>query len=317
MTPGTQAPARPRPFRHEALLYAGDHEFVESVGAFILAGEAAGEPIMVMVEERKIDLLRSILRDHAQHVVFEDMLGVGRNPARIIPAWTDFVADNTADGRSARGIGEPVWPQRGPAELAECVQHEQLLNTALADAAGFTLLCPYDTAALDERALDAAHTGHRTLLEGGMSLPSPGWSSDNHGEAALAGTFSEPFPPPEAFTFEADGLRELRSAIAREAQRAGLTAHDVEVVLLAANEVATNSVRHGGGRGRARVWSDEAALVCEVHDDGHITDPLAGRHPPDVGDTSGRGLWLANQLCDLVQVRSSSTGTTVRLHVNR
>ncbi len=31
--------------------------------------------------------------------------------------------------------------------------------------------------------------------------------------------------------------------------------------------------------------------------------------------TGGRGLWLANRLCDLVQVRSGEQGTVVRLHV--
>ena len=29
----------------------------------------------------------------------------------------------------------------------------------------------------------------------------------------------------------------------------------------------------------------------------------------------GHGLWLANQVCDLVQVRSFPTGTVVRLHL--
>ena len=35
----------------------------------------------------------------------------------------------------------------------------------------------------------------------------------------------------------------------------------------------------------------------------------------DVG--SPRGLWLANQLCDLVQIRTLPAGTVVRLHMNR
>ena len=31
-------------------------------------------------------------------------------------------------------------------------------------------------------------------------------------------------------------------------------------------------------------------------------------------DGSGRGLWLANQLADLIQIRSAPEGTTIRLH---
>jgi hypothetical protein len=49
-----------------------------------------------------------------------------------------------------------------------------------------------------------------------------------------------------------------------------------------------------------------------VVDDTVIDDVLLVRRMPvdDVHD----GLWDANQLCDLVQMRSSSAGTTVRLH---
>jgi hypothetical protein len=42
-----------------------------------------------------------------------------------------------------------------------------------------------------------------------------------------------------------------------------------------------------------------------------------GRGKPTADRGSGFGLWLANQLCDLVQIRSFSTGSVVRLHVRR
>jgi hypothetical protein len=37
----------------------------------------------------------------------------------------------------------------------------------------------------------------------------------------------------------------------------------------------------------------------------------AGQNHPG----GGRGLWLTNQLCDLVQIRSGDAGTVVRAHV--
>jgi hypothetical protein len=56
--------------------------------------------------------------------------------------------------------------------------------------------------------------------------------------------------------------------------------------------------------------------VCEVTDPGHITGPLLlGREHPTLDRPGGRGLWLVNQLCDLVQIRTSPAGTTVRLHM--
>jgi hypothetical protein len=36
---------------------------------------------------------------------------------------------------------------------------------------------------------------------------------------------------------------------------------------------------------------------------------------PEPGELDGRGLWLANQLCDLVQIRSGAGGTRVRLQM--
>jgi anti-sigma regulatory factor (Ser/Thr protein kinase) len=84
--------------------------------------------------------------------------------------------------------------------------------------------------------------------------------------------------------------------------------------VLAVHEIAANSIRHGGGRGTLRVWRDGGSLVCEIRDRGHIRDPLVGRTRPLPNATGGRGLWIANQICDLVQIRSTAAGTVVRVH---
>ena len=82
---------------------------------------------------------------------------LGRNPARIIPAWRDFRARH--DG-PIRGIGEPIWAGRDGAELVECQLHEALLNVAFDGADEFQLLCPYDTSALDDSVVHEACAGH-------------------------------------------------------------------------------------------------------------------------------------------------------------
>ncbi|MGH2885318.1 MAG: ATP-binding protein, partial [Solirubrobacteraceae bacterium] len=82
------------------------------------------------------------------------------------------------------------------------------------------------------------------------------------------------------------------------------------------NEVVTNSICHGEGRARVSFWTDESSVVCEVRDRGWIRDPLAGRVAPHPDRGTGRGLWLVNQLCDLVQLRSSPAGTTLRLLID-
>src|SRR4051794_40320099 len=95
----------PQPFRHEALFYAGERDFVASVGAFIREGAEAGEPTLVVVSARKIGLLRDELNGHGSSVRFADMADVGANPGRIIAAWQDFVDEHGGRGTSLRGVG--------------------------------------------------------------------------------------------------------------------------------------------------------------------------------------------------------------------
>jgi hypothetical protein len=74
---------------------------------------------------------------------------------------------------------------------------------------------------------------------------------------------------------------------------------------------------HGDGHGVLTVWRDDGELLCELSDGGaSIADPLVGRRRPDPHITSGRGLWMINQVCDLVELRAGPTGTTVRLHMS-
>ena len=113
-----------------------------------------------------------------------------------------------------------------------------------------------------------------------------------------------------------DALRTVRNLVLRHAKAAGLDGTATEHLTLAANELATNSLRHGGGRGRIRLWRVDHTLVCEVSDAGELpAQPLLGRLRPTLDQIGGRGLWLANQLCDLVQIRTSARGTTIRLHM--
>jgi hypothetical protein len=59
------------------------------------------------------------------------------------------------------------------------------------------------------------------------------------------------------------------------------------------------------------------AVICEIRDGGQLSNPLAGRERPGAQDLGGRGLWMANQLCDLVQLRTYDDGNAVRIHMRR
>ena len=85
--------------------------------------------------------------------------------------------------------------------------------------------------------------------------------------------------------------------------------------MLAANEAASNSVVHAKpSGGRLRVWAVGEGIVCEIADTGRIADPLAGRTRPAADAEVGRGMWLMNQMADLVEMRGDDSGTTIRIH---
>ncbi len=304
-------------FRHEALLYSGHDGFLAGTVPFIRAGLEADEPVLAIVSQTKIDLLREALNGAADNVHFADMHEVGSNPARIIPAWREFVDDYGIGGQTLRGIGEPIWSERSPAELIECQRHESLLNLAFADGCAMRLLCPYDTRALDGAVIAEAHRSHPVIVEGGAERDSDCY----HGIDLVAAPFAHPLsaPPrdPATLVFTGETLDAVRHFVAAEAERIGMDAARRADLVLAVNEVATNSVLHGGGDGTLLVWREGETLICELRDSGCFDHPLAGRERPRPDRVGGHGLWLANQLCDLVQVRSFSTGTVVRLHLRR
>jgi anti-sigma regulatory factor (Ser/Thr protein kinase) len=301
-------------FRHEAFLYAGHDDFVTGALAFLEAPLAADRPALVMTDATKIDQLRAALGDRATAIDFADMGDLGRNPARLIPAWNAFAEANHGPG-PLWGIGEPVWPGRTPAELDECRHHEVLLNLAFSGA-DLHLLCPYDTARLDPGVVEDVWASHP------RTTPADPWAAGDedgsHDTVDATSLLAEPLPePPSDATVLASGLDDLqglRHHVQDVAAASGLAAGDIDDLVLAVDEVATNSLRYGGGARELLSWIDTGAVVCEVRDRGQVTDPLVGRRRPTADQVGGRGLWITNQLCDLVQVRSPGDGTVVRLH---
>ncbi|MFC0540425.1 sensor histidine kinase [Kutzneria chonburiensis] len=291
-------------FRHGAFSYDSLDGYVTRVTGFVRAGLAEDAAVLVILPSNRLDAVRDELGPDGRKVGFLDMGEAGRNPARLIPLWRDLVDRNA--GRPCRGVGEPVHEDRGAPAIAECHQHEALLNTAFT-ATDWRLLCPY-AAAQPEPVLSRARANHPWWA----GEPNPGYDDGD----TLAQPLPEPFGPTTFVRFDLDSVTGVRENAAGKARRFGLDADAVERFTLAVHEVMVNSVDHGGGGGMARLWTEGDDLVCEVRDEGVITDPLVGRRRPTLAQPRGRGMWMVNQLCDLVQVRSSAAfGTVVRLRV--
>lgn len=301
-------------YRHEAFFYRGDDDFVASTVPFVREGVERGQPVMVAVANPRLARLRSALGDCADDVTLVDMTELGHNPARIIPGWRAFIDDNAGSGRPLRGVGEPIWAGRRRAEITESQFHEALLNLVIEPDTPLWLRCPYDLDALDTGIVEESMRSHPTIVGSDSYRGSPTYGGIQHAcdmfRAALAG----PDATTDERTFCMEDLGAMRRWVARLAEVTGIDLERAADLTLAVSEVAANSVRYGGGGGAIKVWQSSDALVCEVSDRGHLDDPLVGRLQPPVARAGGRGVWLANQLCDLVQIRSNRRGTTVRIH---
>ncbi|MEV6281164.1 sensor histidine kinase [Kribbella sp. NPDC051770] len=295
------APDRRRPvaagFRHDAFVYTDEEDFVRQTAAYVHDGLNAGETVVAVLPEDRNSLLRTALDDVADQVIWLDMTQVGRNPARIIPLWRRLL--DQAPDIPLRGLGEPAYPGRSGAELDESALHEHLLGVAFAGYAGrFQLRCPYAAElGVDPAALHAPH-------------PEQG------ADARFRRPLSAVPAGAEQQKFGLNDLSAVRRRLNAAAGSLGLSADRFDDLELALHEICTNSVRFGGGQGTLSWWTADDQLICDVADDGRIDNLLIGRVLPPVDGLGGRGVWLANQLCDLVQVRSGADGTQVRLHTS-
>jgi len=288
--------------------------FVERVLPLIVHALSDHAPVLVAVANDRAALLREALADRGERVHFRDMPVLGRNPGRIIPAWREFLSECAADGGEPLGIGEPAWPGRSEAELSECYRHEALLNLAFDAGRPWRLLCPYDIDGLDNHVIEAASRSHPFVSEESATSSNAEFDAARALQSSLDGALSHPAGEVTEMRFTATELGALRQLLAAWALSQRLGSQAVEELVLAVNELATNSVRYGGGDGTMLLWREQDTLLCEIRDRGYIKDPLIGRTRPEPEEASGRGIWLVHQLCDLVQINSSSRATAVRVH---
>jgi anti-sigma regulatory factor (Ser/Thr protein kinase) len=291
-------------FSHDVLLYRGPDDLIRQAGSLIDEARRDGDIVAVAVPASVATHLRPLLGDDPADTLVE-IDHLGRNPGRFIELWADPLASARRAGRGLMGLGQPLWHDRSPEEIDECWISESLFDVAFADASGFHLVCLYDLDVADTDTVAQALQVH----DGGTT------SHRADPVALLSGSLA---PAPTGSMRISVGLEELaalRSRLRATAESSGLDAGRVEDLVLAANELVSNSVRHGGGSGEVTLWTDSGSLWCDVEDGGRIDDPMVGRRRPPEDGVGGRGVWIAHQVCDLVQVRSTASGTHVRIRM--
>ncbi len=292
---------------HFAFPYRGTDEYLESVLPFITGGLAEAEPVLVAVPGELARQVRAALPP-GRAPAFADMDELGRNPARITLALAAFAEQHA--GRPVRCVTELMWPGRTRAEAAEVAKHEALVNVALAEVPA-QVLCPYGAARLTRAAIARAGHTHPLILAGGQP-------EESRAYRAHSGPLAEDDLPPPPASAEvlaySTQLHSVRALIGRYAGHAGLSADRSTDLILAVSELTANTLSHTSGGGTVHIWTSRQHVVCQVHDDGWITDPLAGLRRPPPG-TPGQGLWVVNHVCDLVEMRTGPAGTTIRLRM--
>jgi anti-sigma regulatory factor (Ser/Thr protein kinase) len=121
----------------------------------------------------------------------------------------------------------------------------------------------------------------------------------------------------EALVYRTE-LGSVRQFAAAKARQAGLPPDRVRDLVSAVSELAANTLAHTDGPGTLLIWATDDEIICQVHDDGHLTD----RHPEQVRPEpdqlgGGRGLWVVRQICDRVETGTTGDGATIRVYMQR
>lgn len=298
-------------FGHAALLYRTPAEFTAGVLPYVEAGATAGEPVMVALPGRNLQLLRAQLDGLGERVAFADMTSIGPNPGRLL-GWMRQISEQHR-GQPVRYVHEAVWLSRRPEEIGEVIRHEALINQ-IVGSWRVSVLCPYNLA-LGPDVIASAERTHPAVIRDGHQQASPLYDP----QLLVPAQYDRPLedPPPDAAVLAyRDDLARVRSFTARHAHQAGLPERRVRDLVIAVAELAANTLVHTSGAGTLGIWATTNEVICQVHDSGRIEDPLTGRLRPGPAELGGgRGLWVANQLCDLVEIRTGRNGTQIRLHM--
>jgi anti-sigma regulatory factor (Ser/Thr protein kinase) len=309
-TPAEAPSARPAGPWHEALAYSSPGELAMLLAGRVGPAVAAGDLVTAVLENEAEQQLRAELGGAAAGVEFLD-------PSRVhtVPGFTTAVrwarhAGRVPDSRRAMIVGQQLL------DLPGC-DHEYWLRLCLGlEVSGaqlpLTVLCPFRDEAAGWARIRPTHP---LLGSATGSVPNPDRRSPHEVVCEHPPPPRPELGPPAAeLRFRAVDLGQLRHLTAEFADRGGLEPERAADVVLAVNELASNSIEHGPGSGRLRLWvGGRRGLLAEVADGGRLAELFPGMVRPDPAGPRGRGLWLASELCDVMEVWTDD-GTVVRLN---
>jgi anti-sigma regulatory factor (Ser/Thr protein kinase) len=300
--------ADPHASEHRALLYEGVDHFVRASEAFVREGLERDEPVWLITGSPRIDALVEALGDDAAALELTPGEEWFRNSARTLTTLSHRLDDHDGPG-AIRALGEIPFPRMDAAIRREWVRVEALLDGVLAPHR-MRMLCAYDAQELPEPVLDHARRTHALVETAGGLHPSPAYDP-----AGVLGELHalplDPAPDSAASLRFDDRPAPARDFVTARASEAGLSGPALADLRVAAAEVVTNAILHGRRPHWVHVWTAGDELLCEVQDGGAgIGSPATGFALPPLDAPAGRGVWIARQLCDHLEL----AGARVRLH---
>jgi anti-sigma regulatory factor (Ser/Thr protein kinase) len=295
-------------FRHTAIVYSSDAEYVEAAVDFLRAGLELGQGALVAAPRDRQALVRRGLGSASAEVGFLDLAAVADRPARTLAAQYAALYERLSRFPAMRLL---VGVELGPPQNGwpDWLGYEAALERALA-AMPVWALCAYDARRTPAPLLESVLGGHSELL----------------GSARPRGPRADPGEIPSELTPPPRPLSELRTVAAgedpealREQLGAALAAQGVGgssalETVMAASEVILNAFRHGRPPVEVRLGRVGDRVVCEVVDQGlGFDDPLIGFDPPGEPGARAPGLWVVRQLVRKLEAFPTAAGFTVRL----
>jgi len=299
---------------HQAFLYDGAEQFAEAMAPLVRAGAERGDKVLVAAKRASTEALRAELGSDGAAIELHDTLEWHPRPVHRLMAVQRTIAALPPDSRLL-ALGEPVWTGSAAARR-EWARYESTINVALADAP-LRFICLYDRSELPASILGHGLGTHPEVVEGSVACPCAAFESPADFVRELdAGGRAERGRDHYDIPFSGDH-HAFRGLLAGLAIECGMSADRAEELVLATNEVVTNSVIHGAPPIVARCWVADGDFVCEVSDGGPgVADPFAGWTLPAPGAPGGWGLAVARRICDALEVAGGGhDGSRVRLYV--
>ena len=297
---------------HEAFFFADDDELVARCVPFIREGLARDEDVLLVGSRTTVAALVSALGDDADRLALcahaEDVWQGGHGTLQM---YDRVLRDLARRGRAGRLLGEPVWLAHGDAH--EWHRIETAYNRAYENVSHYAL-CLHDLRYLPLARVAEVERTHPLIWGGAAPVPSATFMEPDAYVRLAEPVWLE--APPTASRAVVSDPRTARRFTGQVLTDHGLDDR-VDDTLLAVHELVANALRVAGSA-ELTAWSDDGRFVLEVRDDGPgFAVGLAGYTVPEPDSENGRGLWLARAIADDSAVRSTSSGTAVRLFLHR